>query len=49
MISTSEEQTYDFAKELAQPLKLPAHILLFGDLGAGKTLFSKGSGRWIWR
>jgi len=42
MISTSEQQTYDFAKELATNLKLPAHILLYGDLGAGKTLFSKG-------
>jgi tRNA threonylcarbamoyladenosine biosynthesis protein TsaE len=42
MISSSEQQTYDFAKQLAASLKLPAHILLYGDLGAGKTLFSKG-------
>jgi tRNA threonylcarbamoyladenosine biosynthesis protein TsaE len=42
MISVSEEQTYTFAKELAAGLKTPAHILLYGDLGAGKTLFSKG-------
>jgi tRNA threonylcarbamoyladenosine biosynthesis protein TsaE len=42
MISTSEEQTYTFARELATKLKPPAHILLYGDLGAGKTLFSKG-------
>src|SRR5260370_725872 len=42
MISTSEEQTYTFAKELAAGMKIPAHILLYGDLGAGKTLFSKG-------
>jgi tRNA threonylcarbamoyladenosine biosynthesis protein TsaE len=42
MISTSEQQTYDFAKQLAQSLKMPAHILLYGDLGAGKTLFTKG-------
>ena len=42
MISTSERQTYDFAKRLAETLKTPAHILLYGDLGAGKTLFSKG-------
>src|ERR1051325_1074480 len=42
MISTSEEQTYSFAKELAASLAAPAHILLYGDLGAGKTLFSKG-------
>jgi tRNA threonylcarbamoyladenosine biosynthesis protein TsaE len=42
MISQSEEQTYAAAKELARSLKIPAHILLYGDLGAGKTLFAKG-------
>src|ERR1700686_4982539 len=42
MVSTSEQQTYSFAKDLAAGLKTPAHILLYGDLGAGKTLFSKG-------
>src|SRR5215471_6315353 len=42
MLSTSEQETYDFAKKLAQSLPLPAHVLLYGDLGAGKTLFAKG-------
>src|SRR2546421_772431 len=42
MISQSEEQTYNFAKDLAAELKTPAHILLYGDLGAGKTMFAKG-------
>ncbi|HEY2383900.1 MAG TPA: tRNA (adenosine(37)-N6)-threonylcarbamoyltransferase complex ATPase subunit type 1 TsaE [Terriglobia bacterium] len=42
MISTSESETYDVAKQLAARLPTPAHILLYGDLGAGKTLFSKG-------
>ena len=42
MVSTSEQQTYSIAKELAAGLKAPAHILLYGDLGAGKTLFAKG-------
>ena len=42
MISQSEEQTYAAAKELARSLKIPAHILLYGDLGAGKTVFAKG-------
>jgi tRNA threonylcarbamoyladenosine biosynthesis protein TsaE len=42
MISTSEQQTYSIARDLAAGLKTPAHILLYGDLGAGKTLFSKG-------
>jgi tRNA threonylcarbamoyladenosine biosynthesis protein TsaE len=42
MISESEDETYTFAKQLAQSLKTPAHILLYGELGAGKTLFAKG-------
>jgi len=42
IISTSEEQTLTIARDLARSLPLPAHILLYGDLGAGKTLFSKG-------
>ena len=42
MISTSEEQTYNLARDLAKSLSTPAHILLYGDLGAGKTVFAKG-------
>ena len=42
MISTSEQQTFEFAKKMAQSLSTPAHILLYGELGAGKTLFAKG-------
>src|SRR5215475_8991391 len=42
ILSKSEEQTYNFAKTLAESLRIPAHILLHGDLGAGKTLFAKG-------
>jgi len=42
MISISEEQTYDAAKDLAKRVSIPAHILLYGELGAGKTLFAKG-------
>ena len=42
MLSTSEDETYYFAKNLAESLPIPAHILLYGDLGAGKTVFAKG-------
>ena len=42
VISASEQETYDFAKKLAESLPIPAHILLYGDLGAGKTIFAKG-------
>ena len=42
MVSQSEEQTFATAQELARKAGLPAHILLYGDLGAGKTLFAKG-------
>lgn len=40
--SRSEEETYAFARRLAESMPLPAHILLFGDLGAGKTTFTRG-------
>jgi tRNA threonylcarbamoyladenosine biosynthesis protein TsaE len=42
MVSQSEEQTLAAAQDLAHKLGIPAHILLYGDLGAGKTLFAKG-------
>jgi tRNA threonylcarbamoyladenosine biosynthesis protein TsaE len=42
MVSPSEQETYAFAKNLAESLSVPAHILLYGDLGAGKTVFAKG-------
>ena len=41
-ISSSEAETYQVARELAKSLSMPAHILLYGDLGAGKTVFAKG-------
>lgn len=41
-ISRSEAETFNTAKELAKSLTLPAHILLYGDLGAGKTAFARG-------
>jgi tRNA threonylcarbamoyladenosine biosynthesis protein TsaE len=42
MVSVSEQETHDFAKNLAKSLPIPAHVLLYGDLGAGKTTFAKG-------
>jgi len=42
IISASEEETYGIARRLAESLPLPAHILLYGDLGAGKTTFTRG-------
>jgi tRNA threonylcarbamoyladenosine biosynthesis protein TsaE len=38
----SEEETHEFARRLAESMALPAHILLYGDLGAGKTTFTRG-------
>jgi len=42
MISRSPDETFQFARQLAESMPLPAHILLFGDLGAGKTTFTRG-------
>jgi tRNA threonylcarbamoyladenosine biosynthesis protein TsaE len=42
VISSSESQTFQIGRELAESLQLPAHILLYGDLGAGKTALARG-------
>jgi tRNA threonylcarbamoyladenosine biosynthesis protein TsaE len=42
VISRSEEETFRIGRELAESTALPAHILLFGDLGAGKTAMTRG-------
>jgi tRNA threonylcarbamoyladenosine biosynthesis protein TsaE len=42
MISTSEAETFRLGRELAESMSLPAHILLYGDLGAGKTALTRG-------
>lgn len=41
-ISSSEQQTFDFAKNFAKKLKGGEIIGLIGGLGAGKTIFTKG-------
>ena len=42
MISRSEEETFQIGRKLAESATLPAHILLYGDLGAGKTALTRG-------
>lgn len=42
MILNSEKETYSFAKKFAQQLKGGEVLCLIGDLGAGKTAFTKG-------
>lgn len=41
-ITFSEKQTFEFAKKFAQKLKGGEVIGLIGELGAGKTIFTKG-------
>ena len=40
--SSSSEETFNFAKKFAQSIDYGSIILLKGDLGSGKTTFSKG-------
>ena len=41
-ISFSEKETFNFAKKFAKKLKGGEILGLIGDLGAGKTIFTKG-------
>jgi len=41
-LSKSEKQTFNFAKKFASKLKGGEVLCLIGDLGAGKTAFTKG-------
>ncbi len=45
IISESEESTLEAGQRLAERLSKPVVILLFGELGAGKTLLTKGIAR----
>jgi tRNA threonylcarbamoyladenosine biosynthesis protein TsaE len=42
IISKSEKQTYNLAKKFTRKLKGGEILCLVGDLGAGKTAFTKG-------
>ena len=44
-ISHSPKETEDFAFELAKKIKSPRLVCLKGDLGAGKTAFTRGFAR----
>jgi tRNA threonylcarbamoyladenosine biosynthesis protein TsaE len=41
-MTQSEEETFQLAHELAEEFKGDEVVLLFGELGAGKTVFAKG-------
>lgn len=42
IFSKSEKETYNFAKKFATTLQGGEVLCLIGDLGAGKTIFTKG-------
>lgn len=42
MITHGEEETIAYAREYAGKLKRGDIVLLYGDMGAGKTVFAKG-------
>jgi len=42
IITKSSQKTFDFAKHLGEAIDFPLIIFLHGEMGAGKTLFSKG-------
>ena len=41
-VSSSEQATLEYATKLGASLPTPVRILLVGELGAGKTTFTKG-------
>lgn len=42
IISKSSQETFDFGKYLGEAIDFPLIVFLHGEMGAGKTLFSKG-------
>ena len=48
-ISKSVEDTYALARKIAERLKGGEVILLNGNLGAGKTTFTKGLAKGLWQ
>ncbi len=41
-VSHSEDETKSIAKQIAKSCKAPSVLLIYGDLGAGKTMFVRG-------
>lgn len=41
-VSRSPEETRSIGREIARSLPIPGVVLLYGDLGAGKTTFTQG-------
>lgn len=42
IMTKSSRETFDFGKHLGEAIDFPLVIFLQGEMGAGKTLFSKG-------
>ena len=42
IISNSSDETFSFASELGKNLQKKSIVALYGNLGAGKTIFAKG-------
>lgn len=42
IVSKSEKETFDFGKKIAATLRCGEVLCLVGDLGSGKTVFTKG-------
>jgi tRNA threonylcarbamoyladenosine biosynthesis protein TsaE len=42
ILTRSETETFEVGQQLAVSLSLPARVLLYGDLGSGKTAFARG-------
>ena len=47
MIIRTEEEMMKFGEEFAKTLDFPAVIQLIGDVGAGKTTFTRGLAKWL--
>ena len=46
-VSNSEQETRDFAKQIAAKLRAGDVILFNGDMGAGKTAFTRGLAEYL--